>query len=63
MPTGRRETIEVTEEMIEAGVTAAWQDESPPAMVRAIVERVYRAMEAERLRTVPSLRDTEVPTL
>jgi hypothetical protein len=40
--------IEVTPEMIEAGVIEAWQDPNPPAFIEALVERIYRAMEQMR---------------
>jgi hypothetical protein len=40
--------IEITPDMIEAGVDAAWREPNAPVMARALVERVYRAMEATR---------------
>jgi hypothetical protein len=42
--------IEVTPEMIEAGARAGWKDPLPPEICSILAERIYRAMECERLR-------------
>lgn len=43
-PALETEEIEITPEMIEAGVAAAWQEPAPPPFLRCYVERIYRAM-------------------
>ena len=40
--------IEVTPEMLAAGVAAAWRDGPAPSIVTDIVERTYVAMEKAR---------------
>jgi hypothetical protein len=39
---------EVTDGMIEAGVTELWPDPKPPAFIGNLVRRIYLAMERAR---------------